>query len=331
MRFANVPYLLFGALLVTGCADLPQRPPAPEFDPDYVVQRIDDLEARPEWLMESSPFVVQSGTVISLGQTEIPGDHRLEAAYRIAENNAAATISGAIQKKLDFIFQNAEEGTGLDRWQVRFIGGEASRLMTSSLQPGKHYWEKVAYTSSTGRVSTKYRVFATVEMPEEDFRRAILDALRRTSGRTGLSEDFADKVDEHWDELTSARAPLPQPPADDGAETSIEIPLDDAPPAPPAAAAPLLRNTPALAAPALRGAPSVRTAPALPVSEAAGEAETSAEAAAPVAPAAPIAPATPAEPATSAAPAAPAPAPAEKEAPAEPAATELPPDPGSAG
>ena len=261
MRIATIPFLLLTAYLASGCAEMPQRP---EFDPDYVIERIDGLESRPDWLMESRPFVVENGTVTSLGQTEIPSDHRLEAAYRIAENNAAATISGAIQKKLDFIFQNAEEGTGLDRSEVRFVGGEASRLLTSSMHPGKRYWERIAYANSAGRVVTKYRVFATLEMPEDDFRAAIVNALRQTSQRTGISEEFADKVNDRWDELTSPIA-APEPPLDDSPVTSIEIetPVDSTAPAAVAApAAPAPGPAPQQAAGTAEPAPPDPSEPA---------------------------------------------------------------------
>jgi hypothetical protein len=143
-----------------------------------------------------------------MGETEIPGDHRLDAAYRIAQNNAAAGMSSAIERKLEFMFQNAEEGTSIDARQARFIGAEVSRLVSNSLRPGKRYWEKVVHFSDYGARETKYRVFATVEMPESDFKKAIVDALRRREGKAGLSAEFTDKVNEEWNRIM-APEPLP--------------------------------------------------------------------------------------------------------------------------
>ncbi|MGZ3709244.1 MAG: hypothetical protein ACXWPM_10930, partial [Bdellovibrionota bacterium] len=56
---------------------------------------------------------------------------------------------------------------------------------------------------------------ATVEMPESDFKRAILDAVRRAQGKAGISADFAEKVNQQWERLTAldrgqASAPAPQ-------------------------------------------------------------------------------------------------------------------------
>src|SRR5688572_6854774 len=122
-------------LVVAGCSS--SRPNA-ENTPDQVVSRIDDVSSRPSWLKESVPFQVKDGQVTSLGSTQIPGDHRVEAAYRIASNNAKAAISNAIESRLEFILQSAEEGTG-DSTQARFIGAEASKLVSSSIRPGARY------------------------------------------------------------------------------------------------------------------------------------------------------------------------------------------------
>lgn len=196
--------LSVSALGLIACGTTPvMRPNTPEAEPDRVLSRIDDMKERPTWLKESEPFKIQSGEVTSLGSTIIPADHRVEAAYRIAENNAKGAIAGAIEQKLDFIFQNAEEGTAMDSTQARFIGAEASKLVTSSIRPGKRYWEKVATTSDNGQRVITYKVFATVAMPESDFKRAIMDAVRKAQGKGGISSDFAKKVDAHWDQFVS--------------------------------------------------------------------------------------------------------------------------------
>jgi hypothetical protein len=195
--------LVGSGLALAGCADTPLNRESPELAPERVISRIDDFEERPEWLLESEPFTFDADRVVSLGGTEIPADHRIDAAYRIAENNAGASLAGAIEKKLEYLFQNAEEGTGFNETQARFIGAEATRLVTSAMRPGKRYWEKIAFTTDGGRRLTKYRVFATMEMPQEEFKRAVLDAIRRASGKGGLSADFADKVNRQWERFAA--------------------------------------------------------------------------------------------------------------------------------
>ena len=172
---------------------------------DIVLERSDGLSKRPDWVKESNAFVIEKGTVYSLGSTTIPANARPEAGFRIAENNAKGAIAGAIEQRLNFMFQNAEEGLTMDATQTRFIGAEVSKLTTSSIRPGKRYWEKVAVvTDAEGERTVQYRVFAQVTMPEADFKKAIQEALRRAEGGKGLSEEFRERVDRNWDEFVQA-------------------------------------------------------------------------------------------------------------------------------
>lgn len=203
MRMYCAFAVFVGIASLSACSSAPRTA---ENSEDKVVARIDGMSSRPEWLKESQPFVTEGGIVSMLGQTTIPADDRVEAAYRIAENNAKAGIASAIEQRLDFVFQNAEEGTRLDSTQARYIGAEASKLTTSSIRPDKRYWEKVAMTTDSGERTTRYRVFTRVTMPEADFKRAVLDAVRRQQGKGGLSADFAKKVNEHWDQFVGERS-----------------------------------------------------------------------------------------------------------------------------
>ena len=196
--------LLLLSILLAGCSSAVKNPTKAEIEPDTVVSRIDDLSSRPSWLKESEPFRVEKGSVVSTGMTTIPATDRVEAAYRIAQNNAKAAIAGAIEQKLEFILQNAEEGTSVNATQVKYIGAEASNLVTNSIRPGKNYWEKVATTQDSGERLTQYKVFSTVTMPEDEFKRAIFEAIKKAQGKGGLSKDFAKKVDQHWDRFTGS-------------------------------------------------------------------------------------------------------------------------------
>jgi hypothetical protein len=196
--------LSISALLIAACSSTPKNPTA-ENTPDKVVSRINDASERPSWLNETRPFEIKNGSVTSLGQTTIPGDNRVEAAYMIAENNAKGSICSAIESRLDFVFQNAEEGTTVDSNQVRRIGAEACKLTISSIHTGNRYWEKVAMTTDSGERVTRYKVFATAEMPESDFKKAVLNAIRKQEGKAGISADFGKKVDEHWDQFVNGK------------------------------------------------------------------------------------------------------------------------------
>ena len=191
--------LPFIALSFTACASHSGK----SAQDDVVLSRADALDARPAWLSETEPFKIENGQVTSLGMAMIPADNRVEAAYRVAQNNASFEVAKAIEQRLDYIFQNAEEGTGYDGTQSRYIGAEAAKLTTSSLRHHKRYWEKVATTRDSGERFTQYKVFATVSMPEADFKRAVIEAARKREGKGGLSADFAAKVEKHWDQFAN--------------------------------------------------------------------------------------------------------------------------------
>ena len=195
--------LIVLAFYMYGCGSAVKNPTKPEIEPDVVISRIDELSSRPDWLKESEPFRFESGKVLSIGTTTIPADQRVEAAMRVAENNAKASIANAIEQKLEFIFQNAEEGAVMGADQARYIGAEASSLITSSVRTDKRYWEKIATTQDSGERVTRYKVFSMVSMPESDFKKAVLNATRKAEGKVGLSKGFAEKVNKHWDQFTS--------------------------------------------------------------------------------------------------------------------------------
>lgn len=204
---SKLPTTLSALLLVagfSGCATTSQN--SPETTPDKVLARIDGLTERPNWFSESEAFVIRNGEVASLGSSTIPGDQRIEAAIRIAENNAKAGLCKVLEQRLEFVFQNAEEGASVDATQARFIGSEACKLTTSSMRPGRIYWEKVATTSERGERLARYRVFATITMPEAEFKQAILDAARKQSQGPQFTRAFEKTVNAQWDRLSQESA-----------------------------------------------------------------------------------------------------------------------------
>jgi hypothetical protein len=173
--------------LVAACSSAPktemEKSVANNIGEERVISRIDGMSSRPDWLKESETFRVEGGKVLSLGQTTIPASDNLAAAYRIAESNSKAGISHAISQRLDYVFQDAQEGTALDSTQSRYIGATASQLTTSAMKTSKRYWEKVAIVQEGGQVAVQYRVFVLADMDESQFKTAVLDAVRKAQGK----------------------------------------------------------------------------------------------------------------------------------------------------
>lgn len=189
-------------VVLAGCSSTPKYAQnKPETQPDVVVSRIDDMSERPSWLKEAEPFRIENGMVISMGVYTMPSDQRVESGFRVANNNAKAAISSAIQQRLSFIFQNGEENTAIDTNQIRYIGAEASEITSSTMRPYKQYWERVAMTLDSGERVTRYKIFAAVSMPEDEFKKAIYKALTKGQGEGKVSADFKEKLNEHWQDF----------------------------------------------------------------------------------------------------------------------------------
>lgn len=169
-----------------------------------VISRIDDLGSRPSWVTESEPFRVESGKVISIGMATVAADNaNLAAVYRISDSNGKASIAHVIEQKLEYLFQQGDQGTEIGANQVQFIATEGSKLVSSSLRPTRHYWEKIRQVQENGQVALRLRVFSAVEMPENDFRAALVDAAKHAQGKGGVTKDFAKKLDDRWNAFVS--------------------------------------------------------------------------------------------------------------------------------
>ena len=193
-KTARIFYVLAAIVALSACSSLPK---------DEILARSDNLSSRPKWASEEKTFTIEKGNVYMMGMHEMPvAGKRITTGYRVAENNAKAGLSGAIEQRLNFIFQNAEEGDEVGADQTRFIGGETSKLVASSIRPANRYWEKVARViDADGNRDMIYRIYVRISMPEADFKKAIEDAIKRNAGKKGISEDFAKKVEAHWDQM----------------------------------------------------------------------------------------------------------------------------------
>ena len=205
MRLFKISLAALSFVSFLGCSSLPEKHGLIQPE-EKVISRVDDLSSRPDWAKESQPFKIKDGVVSNLGVTTVPGDSRVEAAYRIAANNAKGGIAGAIEQRLSFVFQNAEEGLGFDTTQARFIGAEASQLTATDIKVSNQYWEKVFAVDEHGVGKSFYRVYALVTIPESELKRAMSDAIRKQSGQGKLSKDFARKVNDHWEKFVEGGA-----------------------------------------------------------------------------------------------------------------------------
>ena len=168
------------------------------YQADTILSTMND-KPQPDWADESQPFTIKSGKLYSVGVTEIRGDERPSAGTRIAENNARANIAKAVENRMEFIFQNAEEGLSYDSSAAKYIGSEMSSITSSEMRNEGSWWKRYAQSQEDGTRTIRYKIYSLITMDESVFKKAVHDAIRKASGQGKLSPDFQKQVNQQWD------------------------------------------------------------------------------------------------------------------------------------
>jgi hypothetical protein len=194
--------ILVTALVLSGCSSSPQINGV-KYEKDQVLSTSGD-QSEPQWAEdgETKPFIFKDSKFYSVGIATIPGSDRPEAGLRIAENNSRAALAKNISNKLEFIFQNAEQGTGYES-EAKFIGSEFTSLTTSSIQLEGHFWKRIAQVQEDGSKRIFYKLYALSSMSEPEMKSAIYKAIHDGENQHKISDGFRKQVDKQWDNLTS--------------------------------------------------------------------------------------------------------------------------------
>ena len=99
---------------------------------------------------------------------------------------------------MSYIFQNAEEGLNINTSQAKYIAGETSKVTVDSLMLSDRYWEQVVSTvDAEGEKQMYYIIFVKVRISEDEFKKAINNALendvyidRKYIGKTPLKNEL---------------------------------------------------------------------------------------------------------------------------------------------
>ena len=167
---------------------------------EKVIARSDNLSKRPKWVKDSKVFSEDKEYIYITGSSKLNSNNaNINMGYRIAENNAKIQISSAIEQKLNYIFQNAEEGTNIEQNQVKFVSGEASKLKVSGIYVNDRYWEKVL-SKSNDDSNIYYNIYSRIKISKENLKKAIDNTINKNTNK--ISKEFKQQVDKHWDELT---------------------------------------------------------------------------------------------------------------------------------
>lgn len=156
-------------------------------------------------LKKADQFKIEDHLVTATGMATIPADSgRPEAAVKLAQASAKSTLAKTIETKLESYLEIASENTSQDSQEMRELVTEVSKLTANELKPGKTYYEKVKTYGSNGVPSLEYRAWSQIEMSEDQFKRHLVDSIRRQEGKIGLSSEFHKSVSEHWNKMLNS-------------------------------------------------------------------------------------------------------------------------------
>lgn len=205
MRAKDLIYMCVPIICCQACSSTPATK---GYEDDKTLSTLNG-QSQPDWADESKPFFIRDGKAYSIGFTTLRGDDRPEAGLRVSENSARGNFAKAVEDRMEFVFQNAEENAGMDSTQAKFIGSEVSRLTSHSIRVESHFWKRYAQSSESGDRHIYYKVYSLVTMPENDLKKAIDDAI---AGRVekSLSPSFQAKVDQQWDRFVEGKPSLGQ-------------------------------------------------------------------------------------------------------------------------
>jgi hypothetical protein len=190
-------YFLCLVFTLSACSSTPRT----AIDLDHIGdEKIIQTFGKDDSLKSAQPFRLDGHRYVSTGFTSIPGDHRPEAAIKLATASARAMIGKTISSRLEAFQQSTSEGTA-DSLQLREVITESSKLDTSEWQPGKVYYEKVKVVSESGVPRLEYRVWAEVTIDEDTFKHEVLDSLRNRQSKTKTSQAFQQAVDKNFNKL----------------------------------------------------------------------------------------------------------------------------------
>lgn len=171
-------------------------------------------------IKKADQFKMEDRIVTATAMTTISADGgRPEAAVKIAQASARATIAKTIENKLESFLQVANENSSIDSQEMHELITEVSKLTANELKPGKTYYEKVRVYGDSGLPHTEYRAWAQMSMEEAQFKHQVVDSMRRQEGKLGLSEEFHKSVAKNWDKMLTEETPKP---VDERKPASIE-------------------------------------------------------------------------------------------------------------
>ncbi len=159
-------FSILASSFLMSCSSAPKTT---EYEVDKVVARMDDMSARPSWAKESKFVFNEDNSWVILGVVEVPGDSRVQAAFKMSDANARGNLSQKIETSILKIVETSDTGLGLEDQSLKSLIREISQTSLKNVDIDDRYWEKVARTTSSGERILVMKVFSKLKISKFDF------------------------------------------------------------------------------------------------------------------------------------------------------------------
>lgn len=183
-----VGYIII-AIFLANCTSAPKNT---EYESDKVIARMDDASARPSWAKESKVIFNEDNHWIILGVVEVPGDSRIQAAFKMSDANARGNIAQKIETSILKIVETSDSGLSMEDQTLKSLIREISQTSLKNIDIDDRYWEKVARTNSSGERQMVMKVFSKVKISKEDFLKMTQAQAEKSKAAT---PDIKNKVE----------------------------------------------------------------------------------------------------------------------------------------
>ncbi len=152
-------------------------------------------------LKDALPYEADGNLVTATSMISIPGENRLESGIKMAQMQAKSTLAHTIESSLNSFSQYSAETSSADSVQMRELIGDTAKVVANEFKLGKVYYEKQKIISDSGIPVTKWKIWAQVYTDEANYKKLVMDAIRKRQGRGQFTAEFAKVVDKNFSQM----------------------------------------------------------------------------------------------------------------------------------
>ena len=170
-----------------------------EYEEDRVLGRSDGLSSRPDWARETISVFEKDGKVQFIGLSEVPGDSRSIAAFKLSDAAARGGVATKLETSVFKLVESSDTGLGLNEQQLKSLIREVSSVNLKNVDVKSRYWEKLQRTNSDGQKILVMKVFSLIEIDKEALRKMMVEKARNAAVPADVRNKVEDMIRSQWD------------------------------------------------------------------------------------------------------------------------------------